>query len=190
MYFRQSDGKCSDGPAPEANQGVPVCLSILNRRASWRLKSWLPDHGGSARVEVAGLILHSAVGTAVAAQPRALCLAPDEWLVVADRAGAKEALALAAGQMDSRGIAAVNLSDALSILHIEGREVRAVLSKACGLDLHPRMFPAGRCARTRFAGLAVTLDCVEQECFDLYVARSYSSYLRDWLLDAAAELRE
>jgi sarcosine oxidase subunit gamma len=92
--------------------------------------------------------------------------------------------------MDAHSISAVNLSDALSILRMQGRVAREVLSKGCGLDLHPHTFPAGRCARTRFAGLAVTLDCVQPERFELYVARSYSSYLHAWLLDAGAEFLE
>jgi heterotetrameric sarcosine oxidase gamma subunit len=190
MSFQHSDHEPLHGPAPEANQGSSVRLEILSGRSCWGLKSWLPDQARATGVEFAGLTLRSTVGATVAGEPRVLCLAPDEWQVVADTMGAKRALTRAGSLMDAYGVAAVDLSDALSILRIQGRDAREVLAKGCGLDLHPRVFPVCRCARTRFAGLAVALDCVEQERFELYVARSYSAYLHAWLVDAVAEFQD
>jgi sarcosine oxidase subunit gamma len=66
-----------------------------------------------------------------------------------------------------------------------------LLSKGCGLDLHPRSFPAGRCARTRFAQIPVVLDCPDEDSrFDMYAGRSYRQYLHEWLLDAAVEFED
>jgi hypothetical protein len=60
----------------------------------------------------------------------------------------------------------------------------------CGLALHPRAIPAGRCTRIRFAQLAVDVHCTDLKAsFDLYVVRSSIKYLHAWLLDAAAKKR-
>jgi sarcosine oxidase subunit gamma len=85
-----------------------------------------------------------------------------------------------------QGIAAVNLSQRLAVLRLKGPATQAVLAKGCGLDLHPRHFPVGRCARTRFAQLPIVVDCIDATPqFDLYVGRSYLPYLISWLNDAA-----
>jgi sarcosine oxidase subunit gamma len=66
-----------------------------------------------------------------------------------------------------------------------------VLSKSCGLDFHPRRFALGHCARTRFAQIPVLIDCVDAlPRFELYVQKSYSHYLEDWLIDAALEFED
>jgi hypothetical protein len=63
-------------------------------------------------------------------------------------------------------------------------------SKSCGLDLHPRTFPVGRCARTRFAQILVTIDCFDDTPrFELHLARSYAQYLDAWIVHSAAEFR-
>ena len=97
----------------------------------------------------------------------------------------------AAQDLRRQGLALVDLSQALSVVRVEGSAAADLLAKGCGLDLHPRSFPAGRCARTRFASIPVLFDHVgaaAQSAFDLYVARSLSAYLHSWLADAAVEL--
>jgi sarcosine oxidase subunit gamma len=69
----------------------------------------------------------------------------------------------------------VDYSDRLAVIEVRGTAARALLSKGCGLDLSDRAFPARYCARTRFAQLAVILECLDDSRFELTVARSYSS---------------
>jgi sarcosine oxidase subunit gamma len=71
---------------------------------------------------------------------------------------------------------------------VRGSAARELLSKGCGLDLHPESFPAGHCARARFAQIPVVIECLEEPPrFEMTVARSYLQYLQSWLEDAAVE---
>jgi heterotetrameric sarcosine oxidase gamma subunit len=58
-----------------------------------------------------------------------------------------------------------------------------VLARSCGVDFE--RFAVDTCRRTRLANIAVVIDRRAAERCDLYLARSYSPYLRDYLEDAA-----
>ena len=88
--------------------------------------------------------------------------------------------------LSGRGVALVDVTDALVSFEIHGPATRDVLSKGCGLDFHPRSFLPGQCARTRFAQIPVLIECIDESSrFELSVAQSYSAYLHSWLKDAA-----
>jgi sarcosine oxidase subunit gamma len=164
-------------------------VSVLSGRKSVRLKLWLhQDPGMCAATEIGRLRLPARVGTTIPGDPRVLCVAPREWLLVSDvLAGCelREHIERQAGQ----NVAVADLSDGLAVLRIEGSAAQEALTKGCGLDLHPRTFHEGLCARTRFAQIAVTLDRLASNQFDLYVGRSYLAYLHSWLIDSMVELR-
>jgi sarcosine oxidase subunit gamma len=88
------------------------------------------------------------------------------------------------------GIVPIDLSPGLVAVRVEGPAVRDVLTKGCGLDLDSNNFPVGLCTQTRFAQLRVIVECVDSmPSFELYVGRSYTSYLLAWLADSAAEFQ-
>jgi len=121
-------------------------------------------------------------------QVRLLDVGPAEWLVVSDILDAPTLQNSLDRHLKSSSLVAVDVSCGLKALRVEGGDARELLSKGCGLDLHPHSFPAGRVTRTRFAQLAVILDCIDPAPrFDLYVGRSYVAYLESWLTDAARE---
>jgi sarcosine oxidase subunit gamma len=154
-------------------------IGEIENRAAVHLKSWVskPRTGSFVPPDLKG---HLSV----------LTFSPREWIVVSDRVKGGELREHLVRHLDGDGIAVVDLSSGLKALRLEGPESREVLSKGCGLDLHPRVFPPGRCTRTRLAQLAVILDCNSSAPrFDLYVGRSYFSWLHAWLKDAAAEFR-
>lgn len=170
-----------------ANTHPPFQVLSLGARTVLRLKSWEPRHGAGDPIVLAGWKLPSEVGATLAGPPRILCTAPGEWLLVSRGGlgvGTRETLEarLPAGQV------LVDLSEGLSVFGAQGVAVREVLAKGCGLNLHPRRFPPGACARARFAQIPVIIDCIQDpNHFELYVMRSYAHYLKDWLLDAAVE---
>jgi sarcosine oxidase subunit gamma len=184
--------------APD-DTGNTVLITAQGRRGCLRLKVWLPadarkthvpEFGGIALPASTGMIGSigpaDSAGSTVDGALRILCLAPGEWLVVANAVGTLEDhLRRWNRSPPSGGIAAVNVTDAFAIIRVRGRRSRAVLSKGCGLDFHSSQFPAGACARTLFAKVALIVDCVGAECFDLYCGRSYQAYLQAWLTDAA-----
>jgi sarcosine oxidase subunit gamma len=118
---------------------------------------------------------------------RILCIAPGDWLLVADNLPAANLQEQLQNDASAAGRTAVDVTHAYGILEVSGHAARDVLAKGCGLDLHPDRFARGSCTRTRLAKIAVVIDCQDEHRFDLYVARSYSAYLQSWLQDAAVE---
>ena len=172
-----------DAPEPH---GATVRLSTVRHRAALRLRSWLPAQRSAEPIVLVGRQLPRRVGDTVRGPTRVLCLAPDEWLILSDQPTAELQSGLRP-ELLHHGLALADWSDGLIGLAADGTAARTLLSKACGLDLDLHAFPPGRCARTRFAQLPVVLDCVDDCRFELFVARSYFSYLHDWLIDAATE---
>jgi sarcosine oxidase, subunit gamma len=181
-----------------------IRIASIRRGAALRLKSWQPAvpvavaanplapvvavGGPLAPAVAAGEPLPSEVGTMLCGSTRILCLGPDEWLVLATESDAAAVRAQLEAQLASTSHALVDLSDGLAALEVQGGAARELLSKGCGLDLHPRSFPEGRCARTRFAQIPVVIECLDDSPrFELTVQRSYLQYLHGWLADAAIE---
>ena len=105
----------------------------------------------------------------------ALWLGPDEWLVLGGR------------EEDYADLpAAVDVSANRSCLELSGEGAADVLARGCALDLHPSVFPPGRCAQTLVARAQVILYRPAEHTFRLLVRPSFADYLRAWLLDAGA----
>jgi sarcosine oxidase subunit gamma len=104
----------------------------------------------------------------------AIWLGPDEWLVLGGREADYAELP-----------AAVDVSANRVCLELSGDEAAAVLARGCALDLHPSVFPPGRCAQTLVARAQVILYRTE-DAFRLLVRPSFADYLRAWLRDAGA----
>jgi sarcosine oxidase, subunit gamma len=118
--------------------------------------------------------------------PRVLCTGPGEWLVVHAPTAVERLCEVLAPALENRSLVLVDLTEGLVALEISGSEARAVLGKSCGLDFDPRRFRHNQCARTRFANIAVLIDCIQPgQVYILYVGRSHASYLKSWLADAA-----
>jgi len=124
---------------------------------------------------------------------RAFWLGPDEWWVVTPGNGPamepklRDALA---GQK----AAVTDVSESRTCIHVRGPRARDLLAKGCSLDLHPRVFSAGRCAQSLCAKATITLHQVADDdddsggpAYDIYVLNSFAEYLWLWLEDAARE---
>ena len=107
-----------------------------------------------------------------------LWLGSDEWLVLGGR---EEDYPDAAAAVD------VSANRVCFVLSDEG--VEDVLAQGCSLDLHPSVFPPGRCAQTLLARAHVILDRTDAATFRILVRPSFSNYLRAWLEDALTSPR-
>jgi sarcosine oxidase subunit gamma len=168
-----------------------IQLTLLSGRSSLRLKSWLPEYTTGGRpVVLGGRELPSQVGATLSHPVHVLCVGLGEWLIELRECEVPALRALIEPDLPKQGLVLVDLTDGLVILEARGSAIREVLSKGCALDLHPRTFLAGRCARTRFAQIAIVIErrLDEPSCFELYVPRSYIRYLHAWLTDAASEM--
>jgi sarcosine oxidase subunit gamma len=168
---------------------APVVEVTSTRRTALRLKSWLPEYTSGAKpVVIGGWEFPSNVGTTKSGPMRVLCVGPGEWLLISHENEASGARPYMETDPPTPGIALADLTSGLVGLEVQGSGVREVLSKGCGLDLDPRSFPPGRCARTRFAQIPVVVECLDDPPrYQLYIARSYLHYLQSWLADAAVE---
>ncbi len=118
----------------------------------------------------------------------ALWLGPDEWLLTTPGREDAALFARLGGGLAGHHAAAVDVSDARSVLLLRGARARDVLAKGCSLDLHPRQFRPGHCAQTGLARAGVLIHQTgEEPAYDIYVDRSFAEYLWMWLEDAAAE---
>lgn len=124
---------------------------------------------------------------------RVFWLGPDEWWVVTPGDGPAMADKLRAALAGQKA-AVTDVSESRTCIHIRGARARDLLSKGCPLDLHPRVFSAGRCAQSLCAKAMVTLHQVEDDdakdggpAYDVYVLNSFAEYLWLWLEDAARE---
>ena len=105
----------------------------------------------------------------------AIWLGPDEWLVLGGR------------EQDYADMpAAVDVSANRVCLELSGEGAEDVLARGCALDLHPSVFPPGRCAQTLVARAQVILYRTDEHTFRLLVRPSFADYLRAWLRDAGA----
>ena len=121
-----------------------------------------------------------------AGDPQSLWLGPDRWLLVSD---SKKPVEL----MDSCGDAlsdvlhnAVDYSSGLSVMRVAGPGARWLLASGTGFDLRPQRFATGSCCRTRLAQIAAVIVAAAAERFDVYVDRSYETYLTSWLAESSS----
>jgi sarcosine oxidase subunit gamma len=99
--------------------------------------------------------------------------------------------ALAAGlraALDGRHYAVTDVTEGRTIIGLSGPHARDVLMKGCPIDIHPREFKAGECAQSTLAKANIILHQTSDDpSYDIYVERSFASYLWDWLEDASLE---
>lgn len=119
----------------------------------------------------------------------ALWLGPDEWLVVGPAGTRTQLEARLREAVGDRYAAVVDVSAQRTTLLVGGARAAGLLAHGCSLDLHPRSFGAGRCARTTLARAQVVLVPHDghRPGFRVLVGSSFAGYLADWLLDAASE---
>jgi sarcosine oxidase subunit gamma len=122
-----------------------------------------------------------------------LWLGPDEWLIVTGEGGGGEGgggdgfCARLEAAFRGHFVTVTDVSDAWCVIRLAGPAAAEVLAKGCGLDIHDRVFPPGKVARSLLAKANVILHRLKPETFEIYVARSYADYLWRWLEDAGAE---
>ena len=152
-------------------------------------------HARAAIESTTGFALPSVPNsTAGSGELLALWLGPDEWLVRSGD-GAEGTLASRLREAVGDGFAAITVvSDAYAIFEIAGADAVRILAQGTGIDVDPRVFGAGRCARTRFAKMRALLHAAGGSAgtgagaagagvraYHLYVPRSYAHYAERWL---------
>lgn len=159
-----------------------IVRRVDDGRVLVRLRVALPQAEAAARQ----LALPPA-GAWSGVDPRALWVSPDQWLLVSRKQSADVLIARCAQALEGVLHHAVDSSDALHCLSLEGAGARTLLAMGSGVDFHPERFKAGQCARTRLAKVAVLIAVFEGERFELYADRSVGAYLVDWFHQAGRD---
>jgi len=114
-------------------------------------------------------------------------LGPDQWLFTSESESATDILNNIDSVLANQLFAATDMSSGLACFSLSGQSSRTLLAMGCGIDMHPDYFTSGQCVRTRFAQVPVFIVATGELEFDLYVDRSYSHYLYEWLSAAGKD---
>ena len=171
---------------PESAPDAGVDIGMLQERGFLNVRLDPRDeHAVKAAEQVLAQSLPLAANTYSSGKHRVYWLGPDEWLVET-AAGNAAALGGDLTEALAGSSAAVNnVSGGHVAQRLSGPESRTVLAKGCTLDLHPKEFRPGHCARTGLARTTILLAAdSEPDSYTIIAARSYADYLRRWLAHA------
>ncbi len=116
-------------------------------------------------------------------------LGPNEWLIHCPIAGAASRISCLKAALSGIHSAVVDVSDYYAVLRLDGPDSSTLISKACPLDLHACVFPAGACAQTRFGQASILLHKTSRTpAYDIQVRWSYTEYVWDYLVSAKNSL--
>ena len=122
-----------------------------------------------------------------------LWLGPNEWLIVSNQEISKEGGVYELEQVLFDGIsktnlgAVTNVTDQFTIFSLSGSNIFEVISKGCPFDFDSDNFGNNKVVQTILNHVDVTMHQRSENVVDLYVRRSFASYLWDWLKDAAKD---
>ncbi|MDD9822184.1 MAG: sarcosine oxidase subunit gamma [Gammaproteobacteria bacterium] len=162
-----------------------------------------------AAAEALGVGLPLAPNTvATDARVTVFWLGPDEWLIHLPLNDTESQLQQLRQHLAPFHHAATEVTDYYTALELRGKHAAEVLARGCPLDLHPRAFPPGACAQSRFGNASVLLyqpaqldeGCVagdhdddnanDSARFLIQVRWSFTDYVWDYLatvIDALAD---
>jgi len=117
-----------------------------------------------------------------------LWLGPDEFLMIAPETEATAVAADLAAALGTLPHSLVDVSHRQVTLELSGPRAEWLLGAQCPLPLDLRAFPVGMCTRTVFAKAEIVLWRSSTETFRMEVARSFTQYVVDLLLEISREL--
>lgn len=118
-----------------------------------------------------------------------LWLSVDQWLVTLPRSRTAELLSALGEAVSGLFAAVTDMSDARTIIRLEGDGARQTLMKASSVDLTVAGIDAGFVRRILFAEIAALVHIVSTgpDVVDLYVFRSYGEFAWEWLTRTATQ---
>ncbi len=121
-----------------------------------------------------------------------LWLSPDQWLITCPRQDVGKITQKLQTSLKNIHSLAVDVSDARSIIRLEGDGAKVVLMKGAPVDLTLPDVTVGYVRRLSFAEIAALAHIISNkpETIDLYVFRSYTKYAWDWLCATSTKQSE
>ena len=110
---------------------------------------------------------------------------PNEWLLHCRLSATGPIVKALKAKLRDTHFAVTEVTDYYTVLHLDGADSIALLSKACPLDLHPAKFTVGDCAQTRFGHASILLHKTgDTPAFDIQARWSYIEYVWNYLVSA------
>ena len=122
-----------------------------------------------------------------AGERHVIWLSPDEYMIICEAGKDNKLTSSLDSALSGRHYSIINVTDAFTALNLRGSAVRKVLSKGCTIDLHQKQFRAGDSVQTLLSHAMITLMALSENEFIIICRTSFSTYLHDWLIDAALE---
>ena len=170
-------------------EGRTIALKEIEDRGMIDLRGEVKDESFSAAVSDAlGFALPSEARTSRRqGETAALWLSTDQWLITAPRPTTSALHARLVGSLNGVHSLCVDMSDARTILRLEGDNVVEVLNKGTSADFTD--LKEGAVRRLRYAEIAALVHVIgrEPDVMDLYVFRSYAEYAWTYLTTTARE---
>ncbi|WP_414475677.1 sarcosine oxidase subunit gamma [Microvirga sp. M2] len=169
------------------DDAVQVVIRPLPARARYALR--LNEAEVTSAGTVAGFSLDIPINTRSGSAGRSsIRLGPNEWLLTGPYADA----AMIAGEVDTalgtRFYTLVDVSHRNVGFTVSGRRAAEVLNSGCPLDLADAAFPAGMATRTLMGKAEIVLMRLDDmPTYQVECWRSFSAYVRDYLIEAARE---
>ena len=174
-------------PVASPDSMVQVAIRTLPAQARYSLRmneTEVTDAGPAA-----GLTLDTPINTCSgSAELSSIRLGPNEWLLIGPY-GESE---LIAGRIDAalsgRFYTLVDVSHRNLGITVSGPRAADVLNSGCPLDLADASFPTGMATRTLMGKAEIVLLKLDDTpTYQVECWRSFSTYVRDYLVEAARE---
>jgi sarcosine oxidase subunit gamma len=176
-------------PDRRGAQGVSITLKEIDDRGMIDVRGLSSDDKfTSAMRTVLGFELPLAARTSAGlGDVGALWLSIDQWLITVPRTDAPSLHARLLKALEGVHSLVVDMSDARTILRLEGDYVREVLNKGTSVDFSGSDMVEGTVRRLRYAEIAAMVHVLstDPDAVDLYVFRSYADYAWNYLLATA-----
>ncbi|MCF6326715.1 MAG: sarcosine oxidase [Devosiaceae bacterium] len=170
----------------DAAQGPDLIMRPIENCARFNLRISIEQLKKAAAAF--GMDIPDSVGSMSSrAEKYALCLGPDEWLLLAPQKSADEIITRFAKLAKNNSHSLVDVSHRTIGIEISGSLAQLALSAGCPLDLENMQI--GRCTRTILDKAEIILMKLEQQRYRLEVIRSFAPYVWSFLEKSGQDAR-
>ena len=121
----------------------------------------------------------------VSDKTRIIWTGPNRWLIIEPET--RDLTALVKSQIKENSVSIVDLSHARSSIEIDGLMTRDLLLKGTAIDFHPKVFLINHCVQTTFFNLSALICCLDENRFNIFIARGFALDLWQKVQEAAEE---
>lgn len=164
------------------DSGLSVRATHITGRAIVALRV-MPDDGDRARE---ALMLASPLRRS-SGDRYSLWMGPGHWILMSDKASVSKLLNDCRHALGGCLHHAVDVSDGLVGVHLDGSDASELLARATGIDLRPGRLGPSSCVRTRLARIPATIAISVAGGFEIWIDRSYKAWFLSWLRTASVD---